>query len=87
MKGDLMTAFYHRGRKAYVSWTTEEIARRVNGDMVEVGQALRGMARAGLMTANNIGVHGTHVSAWTLTPKGEKAARTLREAAEVVRSA
>lgn len=86
-KNDLLKSFYHRGRKTFVSWTTEEIARRVNADMFDVGQALRGLARAGLMTANNIGVHGTHISAWKLTSAGQAKARAIMAAQEVVRSA
>ena len=79
----VMLSFYSPARKAFVPLLTHEVARRAG--------LHEGHAKDALAEAYQYGwaAHATakSMTTWELTPKGEKAARTLREAAEVVRSA
>lgn len=79
----VVLSFYSPGRKAFVPLLTHEVARRAKLQDDAAKQAIADGKEYGWITSTD----EKKCKAWVLTPKGEKAARTLRETAEVERSA
>lgn len=79
----VVVSFYSPGRKAFVPLLTHEVARRAKLQEDTAKQAIADAREYGWITTTD----EKKCRALVLTPKGEKAARTLMQAAEVERSA
>lgn len=79
----VVVSFYSPGRKAFVPLLTHEVARRAKLQEDTAKQAIADAYEYGWIAS----MKRDHITTWELTPKGEKAARTLMQAAEVERSA
>lgn len=79
----VILSFYSAGRQKFVPQLTHEVASRARVHEDVAKNALADVLEYGWVAKTTKSGETT----WELTPKGEKAARTLREAAEVVRSA
>lgn len=67
---DIMLAFWHRGRKQFAEWTSEEIAKRVGIEPTVAGRRLGALATQGLVNADLLPQHTAR--GWRLTPEGER---------------
>lgn len=81
MKERILTAFWHKGRQAFVPWLAHEIARRVGRYEDDVQPELRGLLASGLARTKP-----THLKnggqVWELTPTGQVEARAIIAANE-----
>jgi hypothetical protein len=75
MKERLMKAFYHKGRKAFVPWTSEELARRCSASPNSIQAMLFTLGRSGLATA--LPTHAKGLYSWALTETGKLEARAI----------
>jgi hypothetical protein len=77
----LLRAFWHKGRRCFVMWTSEELVRRVGVDDPEnrlVGKALSAMRGYGVAELVQDTLHSRSIPpAWKLTAKGESLAAKL----------
>lgn len=69
----IYAAFYHRGRKVFTLWTTDELARRAGIPHGSLATSLRYMASQ--REVADLGL-GDHQRAWRLTDIGERIARS-----------
>ena len=79
----VVLSFYSTGRQKFVPLLTHEVATRAKVHQDVAKDALAEVFEFGWVASTT----KDKITTWELTPKGEKAARTLREAAEVARSA
>lgn len=79
----VILSFYSAGRQKFVPLLTHEVATRARVHEDVAKNALTDVLKYGWVEKTTQGGETT----WELTPKGEKAARTLMQAAEVERSA
>lgn len=79
----VILSFYSAGRQKFVPLLTHEVATRAKVHQDVAKDALADVYEYGWVASTT----RDKITTWELIPKGEKAARTLREAAEVVRSA
>lgn len=75
MKERVLKAFFHRGRKAFVPWTVDEIARRVQERPDSVFSAMIELNRNGL--ANSMKSHHGGIQSWHLTEAGKAIALSI----------
>lgn len=79
----VVTSFYSPARAKFLPLLTHEVARRVRLQEDTAKQAISDAYEYGWVASTT----RDKITSWELTPKGEKAARTLMQAAEVERSA
>ena len=79
----VILSFYSPARAKFLPLLTHEVARRARLQEETAKQAISDAYEYGWVASTT----RDKITTWELTPKGEKAARTLLEAAEVVRSA
>lgn len=85
MKEQILKAFYHKGRKAFVPWLASELATRTNQDQDAVLSALRGFAYEGFANAYKVDGH-KGLSVWALTSLGKSKAKEIMRAEEIARA-
>ena len=76
MKEHILKAFWHKTRKAFLPWTTQEIARRVNAYPEIASIELRGLAGCGLVVGKRPN-HASEATTWNLTEAGKIEARAI----------
>ena len=79
----VILSFYSAGRQKFVPLLTHEVATRAKVHQDVAKDALADVLEYGWVASTT----KDKITSWELTPKGEKAARTLMQAAEVERSA
>ena len=83
MKERVLKAFFHRGRKAFVPWTVEEIARRVKERSDKVSAVMMELNRSGL--AGSMKTHQVGIHSWHLTEAGKAIALSIITAEDFVK--
>lgn len=85
MNSKILKAFFHRGRKKFVPWLAEEIARKLDMDVDDVNTGLRSLAAESLAKSRKAEGHGTRPT-WELTTLGKAEAENMLRAEEIVRA-
>lgn len=83
MKERVLKAFFHKGRKMFVPWTVDEIARRVKERPDHVSTAMIELNRNGL--ANSMKSHHAGIQSWHLTEAGKAIALSIITAEDFVK--
>lgn len=77
MKNRILKAFWHRGRKKFLPWTLNEIAKRSDMYPDQTLDALRGLAVAGLAQSKSTTRGKRSDATWQLTPAGQAEAANI----------
>lgn len=86
MKERVITAFWHRGRKAYLPWMASEIARRLGVSEDEAFAAIYGLVRRGLAVGRRTADRKS-TGEFELTREGREVADKIRAAQIKLRTA
>lgn len=75
MKERILKAFWHRGRKAFVPWTTQELATRAKLPHDKISVAMGSLVLSGLAVSQK--THMAGFQTWHLTEAGKVAASNI----------
>lgn len=82
----VLKAFWHRGRRMAVAWTTAELERRTGLCFERLNVELRTLSRKGWATGHKAN-HRYDRATWELTPAGKAEAEQIIRAEAIARSA
>jgi predicted transcriptional regulator len=72
---DILMAFWHRGRKVFAEWTSQEIAKRAELDVTVAGRRLGALMTNGIVTGSRLPQNADR--GWRLTKEGERFAASF----------